>query len=72
MRGPSQKAREQLAEMNLSIAEWSRRNGFSPALVARVLSQERRGKRGVSREIAVRLGLVEDNYKGGVLMSKTK
>jgi len=40
-----------------SVAEWARSNGFSPALVYRVLRGESPAKRGQTHQIAVRLGL---------------
>ena len=40
-----------------SIALWSRRHGFSPALVYRVLRGETTAKRGQTHEIAIALGI---------------
>ena len=40
-----------------SIARWSRRHGFSPALVYRVLRGEATAKRGQTHAIAVALGV---------------
>ena len=40
-----------------SIAQWSRRHGFSPALVYRVLRGDTTAKRGQTHEIAVALGI---------------
>jgi gp16 family phage-associated protein len=45
-----------LAE-GVSIAEWSRANGFSLKLVYRVLSGRVKGTRGQAHKIAVALGL---------------
>jgi len=45
-----------------SVAEWARACGFSRALVYQVLSGQKKGRRGQSHDIAVRLGM-----KAGVL-----
>ena len=41
----------------ISIAEWSRVNGFSVVMVYRVLAGSAKGTRGESHKIAVALGL---------------
>lgn len=40
-----------------SIAQWSRRHGFSPALVYRVLRGDATAKRGQTHAIAIALGI---------------
>ncbi|MBD3620368.1 MAG: DNA-binding protein [Chromatiales bacterium] len=52
-----EKIREEFARHGLSVAEWARHHGFSPALVHQVLAGKLRCMRGQSHVIAVRLGL---------------
>lgn len=44
-------------ETGISIAEWARAEGFSPALAYQVIEGKRRCMRGQSHRIAVALGL---------------
>jgi len=57
-------ARDWLAQHGWSVAEWARAFGFSRALVYQVLAGKKKGLRGQSHDIAVRLGM-----KAGVLRS---
>jgi len=52
-----EKIRQEFKEKGISISEWARTRGFTPALVYRVLSGEREATRGQSHRIAVALGL---------------
>jgi len=49
--------KQSFAENGTSIAAWSVRHRFNPALVYAVLRQERKCLRGQSHEIAIALGL---------------
>lgn len=44
-------------QSGVSVAAWSRANGFNPKLVYQVLSGQRRALRGQSHDIAVKLGI---------------
>lgn len=44
-------------ESGVSIAAWSRANGFNPKLVYQVLKGQRRALRGQTHDIAVKLGI---------------
>jgi len=52
-----EEARAWLEYLGITIAQWSRDNGFSQALVHEVLSGRRPCKRGQSHNIAVTLGI---------------
>lgn len=59
-----------------SVAAWARNNGFSPALVYRVLRGESPAKRGQTHRIAVSLGLrkapsPDERLPGAVLEDTT-
>ncbi len=51
----------------ISIADWSRKNGFTPELVYQVLGAKHIPFRGLSHQIAVKLGIkdgiIEDALK---------
>lgn len=49
--------REELEENGISISEWARATGYSPALVSQVLSGRLKCRRGQAHRIAVELGL---------------
>lgn len=49
--------RSEFERLGVSIADWSRTNGFSSALVYQILAGRKRCLRGQSHQIAVRLGL---------------
>ena len=53
--GPELKAEFQ--RLGVSMADWARANGFSPALVYQILAGRKRCVRGQSHQIAVALGL---------------
>lgn len=53
--GPELKA--EFERLGVSIADWARANGFSPALVYQILAGRKRCARGQSHQIAVALGL---------------
>lgn len=55
---------EDLRRHGMSIAEWSRKNNFNPALVYQVLKSSHVPAYGQSHKIAVRLGI-----KDGVIES---
>lgn len=50
-------ARQLFVAQGISVAEWARERGFSPALVYRVLRGETECLRGHSHEIGVALGI---------------
>ncbi len=56
LKRPSQVVRE-FQDSGVSIAEWARLNGFNVNLVYQVIRGERKGIRGQTHDIAVRLGL---------------
>jgi gp16 family phage-associated protein len=62
LRTPEQ-VREEFVRCGVSIAEWSRANGYSPQLVYRVI-QGSNASRGKSHEIAVRLGIKNGEFNG--------
>lgn len=51
--------KDEFAIRGLTVTEWARHMGFSPALVHQILAGRIQGKRGQSHVIAVRLGLKE-------------
>lgn len=51
--------KRELANAGVSISEWSKHHGFSPALVYQVLTGQRKTIRGESHRIAVAAGLKE-------------
>ena len=53
----AQQVREEFELHGASISQWAIRNGYSPALVYRVLNNEQLPIRGKSHDIAVVLGL---------------
>ncbi|SIQ95247.1 phage-associated protein, BcepMu gp16 family [Aromatoleum tolulyticum] len=55
-------AREAFHRSGKTVVAWAKENGFTPALVYMVLSGQRRGLRGQSHRIAVKLGI-----KNGVI-----
>lgn len=63
---PSDKVRSRLDARGVSLAEWSRQNGFKPRTVYAVFYGQLKGKRGVSHQIAVALGLKGDPAKGDI------
>jgi len=50
-------ARQWLAYHGMSVAQWARAHGFSRELVYQVLAGQKKGVRGQSHDIAVRLGM---------------
>lgn len=58
LRTPAQ-ARAELASLGISITQWAIANGFSPNLVFEVLGGRKKCLRGQSRNIAIKLGLIE-------------
>lgn len=58
LRTPDQ-VRKQFADKGISIASWAVANGFSYNLVLEVLAGRKKGIRGESHRIAVKLGLKE-------------
>ncbi|NUZ06718.1 DNA-binding protein [Piscinibacter koreensis] len=56
MKTPKQ-AKAEFEERGLPISSWADERGFSRALVYAVLAGRKKGKRGVSHEIAVALGI---------------
>jgi len=61
----AKEARDWLEYLGVTIAQWSRDNGFNQTLVHEVLSGRRPCKRGQSHNIAVALGM-----KAGVPTSR--
>ena len=59
--GPELKAEFQ--RLGVSMADWARANGFSPALVYQILAGRKRCVRGQSHQIAVALGLSDKTVK---------
>lgn len=55
-----------LEEHGVSVADWSRENGFNVRTVYAVLHGELKAKRGVSHRIAVALGLKEKPRTAGI------
>lgn len=53
----SDDVREELGRKGISVASWARANGFETNLVFEVLSGRKKGIRGQSHKIAVKLGL---------------
>jgi len=51
--------RDDFSNSGISIAEWSRKNNFSPDLVYRILKNNKVPLRGESHKIAVKLGIKE-------------
>lgn len=49
--------RNEFLRLGISVSDWARSYGYSVPLVYQVLSGSRKGIRGQSHEIAVRLGL---------------
>lgn len=60
-------------ERGISVAAWSRHNGFNPTLVYRVLRAKGSPNRGQSHRIAVALGLKEGFMEQNLaLMNRAK
>ena len=65
-------ARDWLSHQGLSVAQWSRDNGFDANLVREILTHNRKCAFGASHNIAVALGMKEGlatNKPGRVLRS---
>lgn len=63
----SEDVRREFQRKGISISEWATANGFSTNLVFEVLAGRKKGVRGQSHKIAVKLGLkrgeiVEDRH----------
>lgn len=56
---------QEFEQRGLSLSAWARREGVSAQLVYQILSGKKRGLRGQSHEIAVKLGL-KDGVVGGL------
>lgn len=52
-----QEIKSEFERLGVSIADWAREKGFSPALVYQILAGRKRCSRGQSHQIAVVLGL---------------
>lgn len=59
MRTPDE-IRAQFERERLTVSEWARQHNFPPALVLQVLNNQVKGKWGLSREIAIKLGLIKN------------
>ncbi|SNS05972.1 phage-associated protein, BcepMu gp16 family [Humidesulfovibrio mexicanus] len=53
----SQDVKKEFERKGISVASWARANGFETNLVFEVLSGRKKGVRGQSHKIAVKLGL---------------
>lgn len=56
LRTPAE-VRTLLANRGITLGEWARANGFDPNLTSQVLNGRRKGVRGQSHKIAVKLGI---------------
>ncbi len=54
-----QEVRADFIRKGISMARWSKNNGFSPVTVFQVLNGTNAGTRGVGHKIAVTLGIKE-------------
>ncbi len=54
-----QEVRDDFIRKGISMASWSRKNGFSPVTVFEVLNGSNAATRGVGHKIAVTLGIKE-------------
>ena len=59
----AQQVKEEFQFAGISIADWSRENGFDPTLVYYVLKSKHIPKRGESHKVAVRLGLKKGSFQ---------
>lgn len=57
-------AREAFHRSGKSVVSWAKAEGFCPQLVYLVLSGQRKGLRGQSHKIAVRLGIKDGVIEG--------
>ena len=61
----SEEARAWLSFQGIGVTQWARENKFPPGLVAEVLSGRKKCGRGMSHNIAVKLGM-----KDGVITTR--
>jgi gp16 family phage-associated protein len=59
-----QTVREKFFEEGVTVVQWARERGFSPALVYSVLQGRLRAQRGQAHQIAVALGLKQPTGDG--------
>lgn len=60
-----EQARAEFHRAGISVTAWAQQHGYTPSLVYEVLNGKRRCLRGLSHEIAVRLGM-----KDGIILEE--